>query len=739
MRTGKWFTAALAAALTLAAPAAAEEADIVLLPQTEAATGAEEGTEAETEADGGSVSDMFSEDRVRTTAVTMAESMEEVFRALSEVYQYTDYAFEEDVLYAGASDDAAIPENSLSEGASTAETSAAAEAYSGAAVTDGAGEIAWQEDAAETAAESGDYSQVNTREADVDEGDIVRTDGEYIYSLQGDDTLYILTAGGADTETVSETQIVAPEEFLREYRASGHDIFAEITEDGLTVSLQAEEVYVTGDTLCVAVQADLSYDNLSYEDYRAWCREQRESGDAETDGAAESGAADTETSAATGALADGSWSSYWRGAYANMTALVVYDISDRTKPVRTGCVMADGRYEESRRIGDVVWLYTEKDPFIGPSLAASDLSVRVGGEAVPAERYCLPETVTGTSFLVASSVDLTDPAGAADAAVFVSGSALYYATTESLYIVNSDYAGTSERSEIIRFRLDGAQIEPVAAARLRGYINDSFSLDEYGGHLRVLTTYTGSTASDVLTALADLFDVWYYAEDTWTRHNALFILDSDMQKVSSLKGIAENEEIRSARFFGDTVYFVTFENTDPLFTADLSDPANPVLTGELEITGFSSYLHPWTDGRLLGMGYEADEDGTVTGVKLSMFDITDPAHVTEVSRTVLDNVTWCPSLENYKSILADSRKNVIGFYLDNRYLVYAYSEEAGFTRELLYDLFEDGLNGNDANYRRIRGLYAGSDFYVSGDGFLTVFDMKADFGKLKVAELAATE
>src|SRR5699024_915075 len=97
---------------------------------------------------------------------------------------------------------------------------------------------------------------------------------------------------------------------------------------------------------------------------------------------------------------------------------------------------------------------------------------------------------------------------------------------------------------------------------------------------------------------------------------------------------------------------------DPLFSVDLSDPANPRVLDSLKITGFSTYLHFYSDTLLLGLGYEADEEtGVQTGLKLSMFDISDPAHITEVSRLVLDGITWCESLEDYKSILIDPEKN----------------------------------------------------------------------------------
>ena len=88
----------------------------------------------------------------------------------------------------------------------------------------------------------------------------------------------------------------------------------------------------------------------------------------------------------------------------------------------------------------------------------------------------------------------------------------------------------------------------------------------------------------------------------------------------------------------DTGYFVTYKNVDPLFSVDLSDPENPRILGELKVTGFSSYLHFYGEDRLLGIGSETDPDtGASKGIKLSMFDISDPANVTEIAKYVIED------------------------------------------------------------------------------------------------------
>ncbi|MDE8682242.1 beta-propeller domain-containing protein, partial [Blautia schinkii] len=108
-------------------------------------------------------------------------------------------------------------------------------------------------------------------------------------------------------------------------------------------------------------------------------------------------------------------------------------------------------------------------------------------------------------------------------------------------------------------------------------------------------------------------------------------------------------------------YFVTYRNTDPLLAADLSDPKNPRIMSELNITGFSEYLHFYGENQLLGIGWETDPDtGNVTGMKCYMFDISDPSDVRETDRFILKDVSFCDALYNYHAILASPKKSLFG-------------------------------------------------------------------------------
>ena len=162
------------------------------------------------------------------------------------------------------------------------------------------------------------------------------------------------------------------------------------------------------------------------------------------------------------------------------------------------------------------------------------------------------------------------------------------------------------------------------------------------------------------------------------------------------------------RFMGDAAYFVTFRQVDPLFSADVSDPYNPKIIGSLKIPGFSNYLFPYGD-KLLGIGRNADErTGRAEGMKLSMFDISDPANVTEGSKTDVP-ASNSEALYNHKATIADFGKNIIGFptFGDTglNYFVYSY-EDGKFVQKLKAWL-------DITRNQECRGLYIGKVFYIA--------------------------
>ncbi|HTH06046.1 MAG TPA: beta-propeller domain-containing protein, partial [Ilumatobacteraceae bacterium] len=113
--------------------------------------------------------------------------------------------------------------------------------------------------------------------------------------------------------------------------------------------------------------------------------------------------------------------------------------------------------------------------------------------------------------------------------------------------------------------------------------------------------------------------------------------DGKLNEIGKVSGLGKGETIRSVRFIGETGYVVTFEQTDPLYTIDLSNPQSPRVVGELKILGYSAYLHPIGDGFLVGVGQDATEDGRTTGAQVALFDVRDPAAPKRIAQATLPN------------------------------------------------------------------------------------------------------
>jgi uncharacterized secreted protein with C-terminal beta-propeller domain len=224
----------------------------------------------------------------------------------------------------------------------------------------------------------------------------------------------------------------------------------------------------------------------------------------------------------------------------------------------------------------------------------------------------------------------------------------------------------------------------------------------------------------------------------WTKEeseNRLYLLDENLKRKGLLKDLAAGEEIYAARYIGDIAYFITYHNTDPLFAVDISDPADPKLLGQVEMTGFSDYLHPFGENLLLGIGYETDpETSEQQGVKLTMFDISDPLNLKIVDSVIMEG-DYCAAASNYKCALVDVKKNLIGFEvvdygesIKQNYVVYSWNNNH-FSRKMQKDL-EEKYSEDE-----IRGLYAGSRFYLIYGKEIHSFDMERKWKEIEVLQL----
>ena len=233
-----------------------------------------------------------------------------------------------------------------------------------------------------------------------------------------------------------------------------------------------------------------------------------------------------------------------------------------------------------------------------------------------------PQEFSGFGLLSVLNLDLAENIGVGEVATVMAGGDTVYASADRLYVANrrwidrnnfdaADAKGITTR--IHRFAIGGSD-GPVyeASGSVDGFLLNQFAMSEHDGYLRV-----ASTDAPVWG--------WWRSESSESRVDVLERDGGELRVVGSAGGLGKGERIFAVRFIGEVGYVVTFRQTDPLYTIDLSDPSDPKVAGELKILGYSAYLHPIGEGLLLGVGRDADEVGRVAGTQVSIFDVSDLA------------------------------------------------------------------------------------------------------------------
>jgi hypothetical protein len=253
------------------------------------------------------------------------------------------------------------------------------------------------------------------------------------------------------------------------------------------------------------------------------------------------------------------------------------------------------------------------------------------------DRIARPETFAGLGVLSVLTVDLTDGGllPGDEAVGVLAGGDTVYASTDRLYVATTrwvDWEGLSDRdrrrevdetvTEIHSFAIDEPTTTTyVASGEVPGTLLSQWAMSEHEGRLRVAST---------------VGDAWWMGDGP--SESVVTVLEPDgaeLAVVGQVDGLGVTERIYAVRFIGDVGYVVTFRETDPLYTLDLTDPTDPQVTGELKITGYSAYLHPMGDELLLGVGQDADERGTTKGTQLSLFDVSDPSDPQRIDQVTL--------------------------------------------------------------------------------------------------------
>lgn len=327
------------------------------------------------------------------------------------------------------------------------------------------------------------------------------------------------------------------------------------------------------------------------------------------------------------------------------------------------------------------YTYIENSEQIERYIPSCGLSAEV--ECLPAGDILLPDNAFeesyNLSYTVVGSLDLTQSGtfSAVDSKALAGYTGEIYCSGSNLY---TTYGW--DDTEITRISIGSGMINPEACGTVEGRVNDQFSMSEYDGYFRIAVT--NDEYEEVYHSYYDEYydeddpSVWervkdkltgeesgYYSYDRIKRDNRLYVLDMDMNVVGSVSDFGIDEEIKSVKFSGNMAYVVTYEQTDPLFAIDLSDPTNPTILDEFKILGYSTYMQEWGDGLLLGFGANADEDGIENGLKLTMFDNSDPYNLDALATYVIDGnneyeYIYSEAKWEHKALLIAPEKNIIG-------------------------------------------------------------------------------
>jgi len=252
-----------------------------------------------------------------------------------------------------------------------------------------------------------------------------------------------------------------------------------------------------------------------------------------------------------------------------------------------------------------------------------------------------------------------------------------------------EFAKESEKTVIHKVGIAGMDIDYEGVGEVSGRILNQFSMDEYKGNFRIATT-TGNTWQE-------------------TSFNHLYVLDDDLEIIGSVEDLAKGERIYSARFMGEKAYLVTFRQIDPFYVIDLSDAESPKVLGYLKIPGYSSYLHPYGDDKVIGIG----KDGS--NLKLSLFDVSDVENPVEIDKFVVEgDYSNSEALDEHKAFLFSEDKGllVIPVHYWN-YEVYDVTETGVSYRDYKYwqGVFVFDVNGGFSLKGKIANVEDGEDYH----------------------------
>lgn len=481
---------------------------------------------------------------------------------------------------------------------------------------------------------SQDHSDTNVQVEGVQEGDIIKNDGKYIYIKTGE-KLKIIDSNPLNPKIVSTVNV--PE------------------------NTSISEIYISGNKLVVIGQNNYYYIMKEYEK--------------------------------SAVPAEDKTVDYIMPPryYDDRTNVLVYDISNVEKPVLQRELLLDGNYLSGREINGYLYMVTTK--YLNIYYDRQDVSLPYYTNVLKNEKHeftyddikYFPNYID-SRYMYTAGINLNDSSVEPDVDVYLGGSDTIYVSEDSLYAAVADYSydynikqtelyspGYSTSTVVYKYELEKGNIKVATQGEVPGTIINQFSMDEHEGMLRIATT-TG--------------EVW-----NETSKNNMYILDENLKLKGKLEGLAPGERIYSTRFAGDRVYMVTFRQVDPLYVIDASDPSNPRAAGMLKIPGYSTYLHIVDEKHILGFGYDtkvSEWGGIVNGgFKMSLFNVSDIKNPKETFTEVIgEQGTYSELLYNHKALMFSLNKGIMAFPINST----AENYKTDFNGAYVYNVSLDNIS-----------------------------------------------
>ena len=559
-----------------------------------------------------------------------------------------------------------------------------------------------------------EYSTTNIQVENVDEADITKTDGDYIYSLSEEKVII--------TDVRDETQI----KIASEIEPDDSDIIP------IDLILYNNKLVVIGEK----IESSAKY--------------------------------------------------YYRN-YNNITFVSIYDISDKENPKEVKNYQLEQTYYTSRCIDGRLYVISsgylkEENDEIVTYYYEDGEQIDPGYKNIKRIKDLNTDAQT-----ILSMLDLNNINEKVKVNSYLMDVENAYVSENNIYLLDEKYewkySGTPEISSIFGFKgilgafsndyyenedsgtytniykfnlLEDGSIKYDKKAEEKGETINQFSIDEYAGNLRIA-----------------LYD---------SEGSRVVIFNNEMEKIGETEALAEGEKMYSSRFLGNKAYLVTYKTIDPLFVIDLSNPERPEVLGELKIPGYSTYLHPYDENHLIGIGMQTEErvnrdssgrvrstSAVITGMKMALFDVTDVNNPVQISDTVIgDSRTTSAILTNHKALLFSKEKQLLAIpvnnytedfeienssdeydsivssytnynkqYVSEGYFVYNINLTDGFT--LKGTITHEKTKSSKSYYnvsRLLRGLYIDDNLYTVSEDYVKVNRLEdlQEISQLKIKE-----